>query len=165
MGNLNQVGIDIPELSIFGAQSNTASTSTLLWMPEGDPIHEVQIQADPTTIEPQIRTVLEEGPDEIIAAIATLRSKLPAIQTLTVQVDAEGNKHIATIIVTVGPETENLPTTSIAHADETLRGQVSPTRFRTSGGQTDSRSSGFKAIRKSVRRKFEMSLKMDLRIS
>ena len=39
VGNLNQVGIDIPELSKFGAQRNTTSASTLLRMPEGDPIH------------------------------------------------------------------------------------------------------------------------------
>ena len=135
VGNLNQVGVDIPELSIFGAQSNTASTSTLLRMPEGDPIHEVQIQANQTAIEPQIRTVLEEGPDEIVAATATLRSKLPAIQTLTVQIDIEDNKRIATIIVTVGPDSEGLPTTSITHTDETPRAQTSPTRFRTSEGK------------------------------
>ena len=135
VGNLNQVGVDIPELSIFGAQSNTASTSTLLRMPEGNPIHEVQIQANPTTIEPQIRAALEDGPDEIIAAMATLRSKLPAIQTLTVRIDTEVSKRIATIIVAVGPDSEGLPTTSITHTDETQQAQTSPTRFRTSEGK------------------------------
>ena len=135
VGNLNQVGIDIPELSTFGAQRNTTSTSILLRMPEGDPIHEVQIQANQTTIEPQIRTVLEEGPDEIIAAMATLRSKLPDIQTLTVRIDAEGGKRVATIIVTAEPDTGSLPTSSITHSDETAQGQISPTRFRTSEGE------------------------------
>ena len=135
VGNLDQVGVDIPELSAFSARRNTTSTSTLLRMPEGDPIHEVQIQADQTTIEPQLRTVLEDGPDEIIAAMATLRSRLPAIQTLTVQIDTEGDKRIATIIVTVGPDSESLPTTSITHADEIPQAQISPTRFRTSEGK------------------------------
>ena len=135
VGNLNQVGIDIPELSTFGAQRNTTSTSILLRMPEGDPIHEVQIQANQTTIEPQIRTVLEEGPDEIIAAMATLRSKLPAIQTLTIRIDTEGGKRVATIIVTAEPDTGSLPTSSITHSDETAQGQISPTRFRTSEGE------------------------------
>jgi hypothetical protein len=135
VGNLNQVGVDIPELSIFGAQSNAASTSTLLRMPEGNPIHEVQLQANPTTIEPQIRTALGDGPDEIIAAMATLRGKLPAIQTLTVRIDTEVSKRIATIIVTVGPETGSLPTTSITDANETPQAQTSPTRFRTSEGK------------------------------
>ena len=54
-----------------------------------------EIQADPTTIEPQIRTVLEDGPDEIIAAMATLRGKLPAIQTLTVRIDTEADKRMS----------------------------------------------------------------------
>ncbi|MYE90809.1 hypothetical protein F4X33_17625, partial [Candidatus Poribacteria bacterium] len=76
VGNLDRVGVDIPELNTFGARRNTTSTSTLLQLPEGDPVHEVQIQADPTTIEPQIRATLEDGPAEIIAAMATLRSKL-----------------------------------------------------------------------------------------
>ncbi len=136
VGNLDRVGVDIPELNTFGARRNTTSTSTLLQLPEGDPIHEVQIQADPTTIEPQIRATLEDGPAEIIAAMATLRSKLPAIQTLTVRIDTEGDKRIATIIVTAGPETETSPTTSITRIDETLQEQPVPTRFRTSEGKT-----------------------------
>ena len=77
LGNLNALGIEIPELNAFGARSAPVSSSTVLRTPEGDPIHEVQIQADQTTIESQIRTMLEEGPDELIAAMATLRSKLP----------------------------------------------------------------------------------------
>lgn len=135
VGNLNQVGIDVPELSAFGARRNTTSASTVLRMPEGDPIHEVQIQANRTTIEPQIRTVLDEGPNEIIAAMATLRSKLPAIQTLTVRIDTEGNKRIATVIVTSGPDAESLPTTGVTHADQTPQGQAAPTRYRTSEGK------------------------------
>ena len=135
VGNLNQVGVDIPELSTFGARRNTTSTTTLLRMPEGNPIHDVQIQADPTTIEPQIRATLEDGPDEIIAAMATLRSKLPAIQTLTVRIDTEGDKRIATLIVTSGPEEESLPTSAITHTDQTLHGHAAPTRYRTSEGK------------------------------
>ena len=125
----------MPELNAFGAQRNTTSASTLLRMPEGDPIHEVQIQANQTTIEPQIRTVLEEGPDEIIAAMATLRSKLPAIQTLTARIDTEGGKRVATIIVTAQPDAVSLPTTSVTRGDETPQGQLLPTRFRTSEGK------------------------------
>ena len=135
VGNLNQVGVDIPELSAFGAGRNTPSAAALLRMPEGDSIHEVQIQANPTTIEPQIRTALGDGPDEIIAAMATLRGKLPAIQTLTVRIDTEVSKRIATMIVTVGPDPEGLPTTSITDANETPQAQTSPTRFRTSEGK------------------------------
>ena len=44
--------------------------------------------------------MLEEGPDELIAAMATLRSRLPDTQTLTIRIDTEGGKRIATIIVT-----------------------------------------------------------------
>ena len=135
VGNLDQVGIDIPELSRFGARRNTPSTSALVWMPEGDPIHEVRIQAEPTTVEPQIRTVLEDGPDEITAAMATLRSRLPAIQTLTVRIDIEGDKRIATIIVTTQSDAGDLPTSLIMRADETPQGQAAPTRYRTSEGK------------------------------
>ena len=134
VGNLNQVGIDIPELSTFGAQRNTTSTSTLLRMPEGDPIHEVQIQANQTTIEPQIRTVLEEGPDEIIAAMATLRNRLPDIQTLTVRIDAEDDKRVVTIIATAEPDTGSSSTTPMTLPDEITQEQATPTRFRTSEG-------------------------------
>ena len=122
VGNLNQVGVDIPELSAFDGWRNATSASTLLRMPEGDPIHEVRIQADSTTIEPQIRTVLEEGPDEIVAAIATLRSKLPAIHTLTVRIDTEGDKRIATLIATAQPDAGGSPTALIVRSDETPQG-------------------------------------------
>ena len=135
VGKLDQVGVDIPELNTFGTQRNTTSTLAVLRMPEGDPIHEVQIQANQTTIEPQIRTVLENGPDEIVAAIATLRGRLPTIQTLTVQIDTEGDKRVATIIVTAGPTTRSLSTTSMTHADETPQEQPSLPRFRTSEGK------------------------------
>ena len=135
LGKLDQVGVDIPELSTFGARRNTPSASTSLRTPEGDAIHEARIQANQTTIEPQIRTILEDGPDEIIAAMATLRSKLPAIQTLTVRIDTEGDKHIATLIVTSGREEESLPSTSITPAEQTPQGQASPTRYRTSEGK------------------------------
>ena len=135
VGNLDQVGVDIPELSTFGARRNTRFASTLLRMPEGDPIHEVLIQAEPTTIESQIRPMLEDDPDEIIAAMATLRSKLPAIQTLTVRIDTESNKRIATMIVTAEPDSESLPTTAITPAEQTPQGQTSPTRYRTSEGK------------------------------
>ena len=134
VGNLNQVGIDVPELNAFGARRNTTSASTLLRMPEGDPIHEVQIQANQTAIEPQIRTALEEGPDEIIAAMATLRSKLPAIQTLTARIDTEGGKRVATIIATAEPDTGSSSTTLMTLPDEITQEQATPTRFRTSEG-------------------------------
>ena len=134
VGNLDQLGIDIPELSVFGARPDTLPPSTLLRMPEGDPIHEVQIQANQTTIEPQIRTVLEEGPDEIIAAMATLRSKLPDIQTLTVRIDAEGGKRVATIVATAEPDTGSSSTTLMTLPDEITQEQATPTRFRTSEG-------------------------------
>ena len=135
VGNLDQLGIDIPELSTFGARPDTLPPSTLLWMPEGDPIHEVQIQANQTTIEPQIRTVLEDGPDELIAAIATLRNRLPAIQTLTVRIDTEDDKRIATIMVTAQPDMGSLSTSPTTRSDETPQGQTSLTRFRTSEGE------------------------------
>ncbi len=135
VGNLNQAGIDIPELSTFDARRSSTSTSTLLRMPEGAPIHEVQIQANQTTIEPQIRTVLEEGPDELIAAMATLRSRLPDIQTLTVRIDTEGSKSVATIVVTAQPDTGSSSTTSMTHLDGITQEQATPTRFRTSEGK------------------------------
>ena len=99
LGNLSTLGIEITELNAFGARSDTVFPTALLRTPEGDPIHEVKIQANQKIDEPQIRAMLEEGPDELIAVMATLRSKLPDTQTLTVRVDTEGSKRIATIIV------------------------------------------------------------------
>ena len=135
LGNLNALGIEIPELNAFGARSAPVSSSTVLRTPEGDPIHEVQIQADQTTIESQIRTMLEEGPDELIAAMATLRSKLPDTQTLTIRIDTEDSKRIATIIITAQPYTVDSPPTPIAAPDEITQEQATPTRFRTTEGK------------------------------
>ena len=133
--NLTVLGIEIPELNAFGARSAPVSASTLLWTPEGDPIHEVRIQANQTTIKPQVRAMLEEGPDELIAAMATLRGKLPDTQTLTVRIDTEGGKRIATIIITTRPDAANLPTPPMASNDEITQEQVPPTRFRTAEGE------------------------------
>ena len=135
LGNLGALGIEIPELNAFGARSAPVSASTLLRTPEGDPIHEVRIQANQTTVEPQIKTMLEEGPDELIAAMATLRGQLPDTQTLTVRIDTEGNERIATIIVTTRPDTRDLPTLPMAATAEITQKQVPPTRFRTAEGE------------------------------
>ncbi len=135
VGKLNQIGVEVPELNAFGARSDVVSASTLLRTPEGDPIHDVQIQANLPTIESQIRTVLEEGPDEIIAAMGTLRSKLPAIQTLTIRIDTEGGKRIATMAVTAKSDTGSVSTTPTARPDEIAQKQATPTRFRTSEGR------------------------------
>ena len=135
LGNLNALGIEIPELNAFGARSAPVSSSTVLRTPEGDPIHEVQIQADQTTIESQIRTMLEEGPDELIAAMATLRSKLPDTQTLTIRIDTESGKRIATIIVTAELDTVDSLPTPMASPDEITQEQATPTRFWTAEGE------------------------------
>ena len=135
VGNLSALGIEIPELNAFGTRSAPVSASTLLRTPEGDPIHEVRIQANQTTIEPQVRAMLDEGPDELIAAMATLRGKLPDTQTLTVRIDTEGGKRIATIIITARPYTVDLSVSSMAAADEITQEQGPPTRFRTAEGE------------------------------
>ncbi len=135
VGNLSALGIEIPELNAFGARSAPMSASTLLRTPEGDPIREVRIQANQTTVGAQIRAMLDEGPDELIAAMATLRGKLPDTQTLTVKIDTEGSERIATIIVTTQPDTANLPTPPMAAADEITQEQVPPTRFQTAEGE------------------------------
>ena len=134
LDNLGALGIEIPELNAFGAQSAPVSPATVFRTPEGDPIHEVRIQGNQEITEPQIEKMLEEGPDEIIAAMATLRSKLPDTQTLTVRIDTEGGKRIAIIIVTAQPDTGNSPPTSMASPDEITQEQATPTRFRTAAG-------------------------------
>ena len=134
LDNLGALGIEIPELNAFGAQSAPVFPATVFRTPEGDPIHEVRIQGNQEITEPQIEKMLEEGPDEIIAAMATLRSKLPAIQTLTVRIDTEGGKRVAIIIVTAEPDTGSLPTSPTTHSDETPQGQTLTTQFRTSEG-------------------------------
>ncbi len=133
--NLSALGIEIPELNAFGTRSAPVSASTLLRTPEGDPIHEVRIQANQTTIEPQVRAMLDEGPDELIAVMAALRGKLPDTQTLTVRIGTEGGKRIATIIITARPDTVDLSVSSMAAADEIAQEQGPPTRFRTVEGE------------------------------
>lgn len=135
LGNLDAFGIEIPELNAFGVRSAPVSASTLLRTPEGDPIHEVRIQANREITEPQIKIMLEEGPDELIAAMATLRSRLPDTQTLTVRIDTEGGKRIATIILTERPYTGDLRTSPMASTNEITQEQVLPTRFRTVEGE------------------------------
>ena len=135
LGNLSALGIEIPELHAFGARADAVSSPTVLRMPEGDPIHEVRIQANQEFAEPEFRAVLEEGPNELIAAMATLDSKLPDVQILTIRIDTEGSKRIATIIVAERPDTEGPPTSPMAAAYQITRAQATPTRFRTTGGK------------------------------
>ena len=87
------------------------------------------------SLELQIRAIFEAGPDELLAAMATLRGKLPDTQTLTVRIDTEGNERIATIIVTTRPDTGDLPTSPMAATDAITQKQVPPTRFRTAEGE------------------------------
>ena len=135
VGNLGALGIEIPELNAFGARSDAVFPAALLRTPEGDPIHEVQIQANQEIAEPQIRAMLEEGPDELIAAMATLRGKLPDTQTLTIRIGTEDSKRIATIMVTAGPDSRSLPTSPGTPLDEITQEQATPTRFRTAEGE------------------------------
>ena len=136
VGNLSALGIEIPELNAFGARSAPVSPSTVLRTPEGDPIHEVRIQANQEIAEPQIKAMLEEGPDELIAAMATLRGKLPDTQTLTVRIDTEGSERIATIVVTTAPYSRSLSTSLGMPPDEITQEQATPTRFRTAEGES-----------------------------
>ena len=135
LGNLGALGIKIPELNAFGARSDVVSASTLLRTPEGDPVHEVRIHANQKITVPHIRTLLEEGPDELIAAMATLRGKLPDTQTLTVRIDTEGSKRIATILVTAQPHTVDSPPTPITASNAVMQEQTTPTRFQTAEGE------------------------------
>ena len=135
VGKLNQLGIEIPELNVFGARSDAVLPSILLRTPEGDPIHEVRIQTNQGITKPQIRKVLEAGPDELIAAMITLRGRLPAVKGLTVRIHAEGVKRIATIIVTAGQDTVTPATSPMSRPGETAQSQTLPTRFRTASGE------------------------------
>ncbi len=135
LDNLGALGIEIPELNAFGAQSAPVFPATVFRTPEGDPIHEVRIQGNQEITEPQIEKMLEEGPDEIIAAMATLRNRLPDIQTLTVRIDAEDDKRVVTIIATAEPDTGSSSTTPMTLPDEITQEQATPTRFRTSEGK------------------------------
>ena len=135
VGNLSALGVEIPELNAFGARSAPVSASILFRTPEGDPIHEVKIQTNQEITKSQIRAMLEAGPDELIAAMVTLRSKLSDTQTLAIRIDTEDSKRIATIIITTQPDTVDLPPTPIAASDAITQKQVIPTRFRTAEGE------------------------------
>jgi hypothetical protein len=135
LGNLGALGIEIPELNAFGARSDALSPATVLRTPEGDSVHEVRIHANQEITEPQIRAMLEQGPDEFIAAMATLHGRLSDTQTVTVRIGTEGSKRIATIFVTAQPYIVDLPPTPIAAPNEVTREQATPIRFRTAEGE------------------------------
>ena len=135
VGNLSALGIEIPELNAFGARSDAVSPATVLRTPEGDPVHEVRIHANQEITEPQIRAMLEQGPNELIAAMTTLHGKLPDTQTVTVRIGTDGSKRIATILVTAQPYIVDSPPTPIAAPNEVTQEQATPIRFRTAKGE------------------------------
>ena len=73
---------------------------------EGEPIHEVRIQGNQKISEAEIQTALENGPEDIVKAIAYL--PLPDLNRVIVEIKDDGTRRIATIIVIAQPDTGRL---------------------------------------------------------
>ncbi len=89
------------------AQPQTLSTR--FRTAEGKPIHEVRIQGNQNITEAQIRTALENGPEDIVKAIATL--PFPDLNRVILKIKDDGARRVATIIVVTQPDKRISPTT------------------------------------------------------
>ena len=93
------------------------SSSTRFRTAEGEPIHEVRIQGNRQISEARIRSALENAPEEIEKAVATL----PDLNRVILKIEDDDAKRVATIIVVTQPDRQISPTTPT-------------TRFRTAAG-------------------------------
>ena len=89
------------------AQPQTLSTR--FRTAEGEPIHEIRIQGNQQFTEAQIRTALENGPENIVKAIASL--PLPDLNRVILEIKDDGARRVATIIVVTQPDERISPTT------------------------------------------------------
>ena len=67
------------------------------------PIHEVHIQGNQKVSEARIRQTLENSSEDIEQALKTLFKAMPYFDTINLQVDEDGTRHIATITVDEKP--------------------------------------------------------------
>ena len=86
---------------------------------EGEPIHEIRIQGNRQISEARIRSALENAPEDIEEAVATL--PLPDLNRVILKIEDNDAKRVATIIVLPQPNAGVSPTTPM-------------TRFRTAAG-------------------------------
>ena len=83
--------------------------STRFRTAEGEPIHEIRVQGNQQFTEAQIRTALENGPEDIVTAIASL--PLPDLNRVILEIKDDGARRVATIIVETQPDERISPTT------------------------------------------------------
>ena len=83
--------------------------STQFRTAEGEPIHEIRVQGNQQFTEAQIRTALENGPEDIVKAIASL--PLPDLNRVILEIKDDGARRVATIIVVTQPNKRISPTT------------------------------------------------------
>ena len=106
---------------VLGVAESThpQSSSTRFRTAKGEPIHEVRIQGNRQIPESRIRSALENAPEDIEEAVATL--PLPDLNRVILKIEDDDAKRVATIIVVPQPDAGISPTTPM-------------TRFRTSAG-------------------------------
>ena len=100
-------------------RTHPQSSSTRFRTAEGEPIHEIRIQGNRQISEARIRSALENAPEDIEEAVATL--PLPDLNRVILKIEDEDAKRVATIIVVPQPNAGVSPTTPM-------------TRFRTAAG-------------------------------
>ncbi len=101
------------------ASAHPQNDSTRFRTAEGEPIHEVRIQGNQQISEAQIRSALENAPEDITKAITTL--PLPDLNRAILEIKHDGSRRVATIIVVTQPDRQSSPTPPT-------------TRFRTAAG-------------------------------
>ena len=75
------------------------ATPTWFRTAEGEPIHEVRIRGNRKITEAEIRAVLDDAPEDIGKAIDTLKEILPYFSRVTLQIEADSTKRVATVTV------------------------------------------------------------------
>ena len=89
------------------ASAHPHNVSTRFRTAEGEPIHEVRIEGNQQITEAQIRSALENAPEDIVEAISTL--PLPGLNRVVLEIKDDGSRRVAKIIVVTLPDTRSSP--------------------------------------------------------
>ena len=103
----------LPSTSITPAEQTPQgqASPTRYRTSEGQPIHEVRIRGNQKISEEEVRTALENGPEDIVEAIAYL--PLPEFNRVVVEIEGDDTRRIATVIIIEQLDTAGLRRPSI----------------------------------------------------
>ena len=107
LGNLGELGIEIPELKTLPAleiDKRSLASPTGFRLADGSPIHEIQIKGNQKIDRTEILETLEAGDEDIDKAVEALRKKMGyRLEGVETSVKQENDKHIAVITVKERP--------------------------------------------------------------